>query len=135
MSGGSTSLRGFTLIEVIITLVLFGILTMMLGPYLAQSVSQSSTPLVNLTKEVALQACMEDIIYNYNMSYSSNLSGLQTYVASKASGNYTIITNSFASVNASKQFVVDGASTKYLLVTIKNLTTNEQLTMVFSNSG
>jgi prepilin-type N-terminal cleavage/methylation domain-containing protein len=135
MRGSQASQKGFTLIEVIITLVLFGIMVTMLGPYLARSVSQSSTPLVNLANEVALQACMEDIIYNYNKLYTANLSGLQAYVTSKASGNYTIITNSFASINASNQFVVDGSSTSYLLVTIKNLTTGEQLATIFSNSG
>jgi prepilin-type N-terminal cleavage/methylation domain-containing protein len=135
MRGGLTSQKGFTLIEVIITLVLFGIMATMLGPYLARSVSQSSTPLVNLTREVALQASMENIIYNYNLSYTSNLAGLKSYVANNASGKYSIVTNEYAKVNVSNQFVVDASSSTYLLVSIKSLTTSEQLTMVFSNSG
>jgi prepilin-type N-terminal cleavage/methylation domain-containing protein len=135
MRGCSTSRMGFTLIEVIITLVLFGIMATMLGPYLVQSVSQSSTSLVNLTREIALQACMEDIIYNYNKSYTTNLSGLKSYVTSNASEKYSIITNEFATINASNQFVVDDTATAYLLITIKSLTTREQLTTVFSNDG
>jgi prepilin-type N-terminal cleavage/methylation domain-containing protein len=135
MMGGPTSRMGFTLIEVIITLVLFGVMATMLGPYLVQSVAQSSTPLVNLTNEVALQACMEDIIYNYNKSYTTNLSGLKSYVTTNAYGKYSIITNEFAKITASNQFVVDDTSTTYLLITIKSLTTMGQLTTVFSNSG
>jgi prepilin-type N-terminal cleavage/methylation domain-containing protein len=126
---------GFTLIEVIISLVLFGILAVMMGPYLVRSVSQSSTPLVNLSKEVALQASMENIIYNYNKSYASNLAGLKLYVTNNASGKYSIVTNEYAKVNVSNQFVVDTSSSTYLLVSIKSLTTSEQLTMIFSNSG
>jgi len=62
--------KGFTLIEVIITLVLAGIVAAMLFSYFGSSIIQSSTPVSRLKAVGKLNAIMEKITSDYNNSYA-----------------------------------------------------------------
>ena len=132
MNARPCAARGFTLLEVIVTLVLLGIMATMVGPYLARTVSSSGTPLTNLQNEIALQSWMEQIIaYNNEVN---DLDKVMVYVDSKAAGNYSVIANGYCELDASNVFQVkQNPTTKnMLLVTIKSLTTGEQLTTLLT---
>ena len=57
------SKSGFTLIEVIITLIIASILGTILYTYFGTSLTQSSTPIIRLEKTLALQQVMENISF------------------------------------------------------------------------
>lgn len=56
---------GFTLIEVIITIVVLAILAAMMVPYFGASLIRSSSPIVNLNKSQSLNLVMEKISVQY----------------------------------------------------------------------
>lgn len=130
MKGRARGRTGFTLLEVIVTLVLFGIVAVMLGPYLLGPVSRSSAPLENLKKGISLQESMEKIIFKYN---NVSLPDLKDWINSNASGKYVVVTNGYYKLGESNKFEPDASGkNELLLVTIKSLTTGEQLTMLFA---
>ena len=59
-------LAGFTLIEVIITLVLIAIVAAMMAAYFGSSITQSSVPIFRLKAAGNLNQIMEKITANYN---------------------------------------------------------------------
>jgi len=126
--------QGFTLIEVIVTLVLLGVLAVMAGPYLSNSIFKSVDPLVNLEKEITLQSWMEQIVA-VNENEKKTLQDVIDFVSNNADGNYAVVSNGFCKLNAdTNTFEVDAsvASKTMVLVTIKSLTTGEQLTALFA---
>ncbi|MHC1712383.1 MAG: type II secretion system protein [Solidesulfovibrio sp.] len=124
---------GFTLIEVIITLVLFGIMATMLGPYLVRSVSQSSTPLTNLKKEMSLQTSMEQIIASYESGAKNiaALAALKTSIDANTT-DYTPTTKFVALGASGNDFTGAVTANTMLLVTLKSKTTGESLTTLFT---
>lgn len=58
--------RGFTLIEVIITIVVMAILAAMMVPYFGTSLLQSSTPIFRFRTSMTLNQTMENITAEYN---------------------------------------------------------------------
>lgn len=58
--------RGFSMVEMIITLVLMGIVGVMMIPYYQSGVTQSATPIFRLQANAELQETMENIIAYWN---------------------------------------------------------------------
>lgn len=54
--------RGFTLIEIIITLVLMGIAAAMVSTFATRGITQASAPMAYLQTDVGLQLVMENMI-------------------------------------------------------------------------
>lgn len=127
--------RGFTLLEIILTLVLLGVLGTMLGPLLLGPVAGSAKPLANLGDEVGLQSWMEKIVATAN-AHPSDLAVVKSYVAANAPGHYTVVANAYCVLDGTA-FVADpGLATGQLLrVTIKSATTGETLTVLFAGHG
>jgi len=132
MSGNPVSRKGFTLIEVIATLVLFGILAVMMGPYLLRSVSQSSTPLENLKKEISLQTSMEAIVYSYELSGKTvaTLATLKSTIDANTT-DYVATTKFVALGTSGNDFTGTPTTNNMLLITLKSKTSGETLTSLF----
>ena len=64
---------GFTLIEVIVTLVLVAVMAAMLTSFFGTSLTQSSAPIARLKEASNLQLVMENIVSDYNSLNALNL--------------------------------------------------------------
>ena len=92
--------RGFTLIEIIITLVVAGVLGSTMFQYLGTSYTQSSVPISRLTRDFELQKVIENISADYKEDY--DLINLKTEIGVAASnphnndyGTYNVIYNDY----------------------------------------
>jgi prepilin-type N-terminal cleavage/methylation domain-containing protein len=79
--------RGFTLIEIVITITITAILSTMIFTYFGKVFTESVTPITRLKSAEALQRVMENITADYNV-YPKWKSG-----TNYASGGYVIPTN------------------------------------------
>ena len=95
---------GFTLIEIIITLVFVSILATMMYTYFSGiSITKSATPIIFLKTTLKLKAVMDNIHEDYlvNCPQASDLPGLQTRIGSEDAtmsnyyGHYTVVDNHF----------------------------------------
>jgi prepilin-type N-terminal cleavage/methylation domain-containing protein len=129
MKKGWRKRAGFTLLEVIITLVLFGIMAAMLGPYLVKSISGSVTPLTNLNNEITLQSALETIVKQYESA--KTISNLATIKASLASTTTYTATSKYVAYNSSsKDFSGTVSTNNMLLVTLTSKSSGETLTVL-----
>jgi prepilin-type N-terminal cleavage/methylation domain-containing protein len=137
---------GFTLIEVIVTIVVISILATMLYTYFGSAITQSAAPLIRLGSTIQLQNVMENITADYLNTYSkttSNLLTIQSGIGTEGStqnnlyGQYTVIDNHFIKFDAGNQEQPDtgGSPANNLLkVTIKDSFGNT-LTALFHYSS
>jgi prepilin-type N-terminal cleavage/methylation domain-containing protein len=87
--------RGFTLIEVIVSLVVAGILGAMLVTFMSSGVMQSATPVIIAQNGTYLNAIMDKMTadYRYNMSHAlvtgaSRTTGFNNFIANLDQPNY-----------------------------------------------
>ncbi len=136
---------GFTLVEVIITLLVAAIFgTMMFSVLGSSSVTKSSEPIRRMKETYSLQQVMENFMTAYyeDFEYLHALPELKTAIDSRAldpvgrQWNYTIVENRFIKFDANRQEVAASVDDpdKMLKVTIKysNNENNETLTYVFA---
>jgi prepilin-type N-terminal cleavage/methylation domain-containing protein len=97
-----TNDRGFTLIEIIISLVVLAILATMVVSYMGSSVRDSVQPTIRLQNTMALQAVMENIRADINNN--NDLALLKGAVGSgdqsNIYGDYTVVKNEYIKFNA-----------------------------------
>ncbi len=128
---------GFTLIEIIITLVISGILGSLLYSYFGTSFTASSNPVVRLKKAFNLQQIMENVTADYRKNYTTNLAPLKTNIGAENSnqnnsyGQYYVINNRFIMFTSQSEAVDNTGANNLLKVTIKS-DPGETLTVVFS---
>jgi len=126
------NLKGFTLIETIITIVAAAILAMMAFTYSQTSLTKSAQPLNQSQKAMELQKVMENIFADYNLD-KTNLVVLKAKIADPTSqqpppagyGPYTLVDNKFVKLVGSNFVDIDTGDppeiqNQMLLVTIKN---------------
>jgi len=139
--------KGFTLVEVIITLVVASIVGVMMFSVLGSSLSKSSDPIVRMKESFVLQRVIENFLTAYfeDFEYYHMLPELRNAVAGGVPGGnegatldnnfgrYTLVENRFIKFDASGNEVTaaDTDPDKMLKVTIKN-GNNETLTYVFA---
>jgi prepilin-type N-terminal cleavage/methylation domain-containing protein len=89
-------INGFSIIELIITLVLMGLVSVMITPFFQSGVSQSSTPAFRMQASGDLQLTMENIMTAYqeiwkakSQPYNIENDDLVTLQGNIASGIYT----------------------------------------------
>ncbi len=92
--------RGFTLIEVIVTLVISSILGAMLVQFMGTNLTGSIKPVLRTQDTLALQQVMENIVIDYNklmVTDSAPLATLRTHIEtnSEGYGSYSIVTNTY----------------------------------------
>jgi prepilin-type N-terminal cleavage/methylation domain-containing protein len=114
---------GFTLIEIILTLVIAAVVAAGLVQYFGTSLWQSSIPIERLRQALELQEVMENITADYRENYTSNLTGLQTNIGDNdySPPSYTVVENETGFIVFDDDNVAVGTDTSTLLkVTIKN---------------
>ncbi len=134
---------GFTLIEIIVTLVIAAVVGTGLVQYLGTSLTKSSVPIQRLRQALDLQKVMENITADYRENYTSDLSGLSGEIGEGEGektndyGTYFVVDNDFISFNqvgTSTTYNEDEVGTSpptLLKVTIKN-DLGDILTTLFS---
>ncbi len=111
---------GFTLLEIILTLVLAAIVGTGLVQYLGKSLTKSSIAIQRSRQAYELQQVMEDITEDYRENFSSNLVGLQNKI-STYDGTYDVDANKFIKFTNETEAVLDNGDPEDLLkVTIRN---------------
>jgi prepilin-type N-terminal cleavage/methylation domain-containing protein len=124
--------RGFTLIEVIVTLTIVAVVAAMLLPYLSKTFAHSGDTVVNLNDMYALQEVMENIIADYAES-SNDAARIWIRVGGAGEhdnqyGQYEVVTRQYMTFNNGSE--VSGTASNVLKVTIRN-TRGETLTRLF----
>jgi|GEM_PF-3528483 len=136
MRGRIVASGGFTLIEIIATLVLLGILAVMSSSFFSNSVFNSAYVVDNLQSEITLQSCME-ILINKAEAATSLDDFLTTAKASPPTG-CTVDTDASIFVKydaAAEAFVKDVSGKTLLKLVIKSTKTSETLTVLLSKAS
>lgn len=127
---------GFTLIEIIITLVIAGILGAVLYSYFGKTFTSSSNPVIRLKKAFNHQKIMENITADYMKNYTTNIVTLKTKIGAEATnknnsyGQYYVVNNRYIKFVSQTEAVDDTGINNLLKVTIKN-DLGETLTVLF----
>ncbi|PKN20637.1 MAG: hypothetical protein CVU71_02300 [Deltaproteobacteria bacterium HGW-Deltaproteobacteria-6] len=138
---------GFTLIEVIITLVVAAIVGTMMFTTLGSSLTKSSDPFFRMQTSLGLQRVMENFVTANEKYYAGDLPGLRAAIAgvspvpvngnegatlTNSFGTYTIVENRFIKFVSNMEETAGASDPQNLLkVTIKN-SNNETLTYIFA---
>lgn len=122
--------NGFTLIELIITLILISVMAAMVVPFFKPSVTRGTDPFGFMNTPLSVQTIMASIVadYNSNGTYLHDLSQLNTRIAS---GNYGL--SSSQTITKDNTFKFDPTDLDTALkVTIKDNASGQSVTYVFT---
>jgi type II secretory pathway pseudopilin PulG len=130
---------GFSLLELVITIVLAGFVMMMISPFFQSGITESHRPALRLQDAVALQRAMENMNGAYGMSNKTTtaLQTLSTSIGAVGSsfnnqyGAYQVLENGYISFNGGGNEQSGG--TTILKVTIcSTANPGTQLTQLFT---
>lgn len=134
---GKAALRGFTLIEVIVTILIVAVVGAMMYSVLGTSMTGSSLPVVRLQTSLALQRTMENMMADFRKNFAGDVAGLKNAIGTEganqnnAYGQYDVVHNRFIKFTGqSEDAWASGDPQDILKVTIKN-GNNETLTAIF----
>ena len=135
-----TQFKGFTLIEIIATIAIAGIIMIMILPFFQSGITESHRPAQWLQDAVALQRAMENMNGTYKGILTKDNAKLQILSTSigpagsssnNAFGVYTVLENRFISFNGGGN--EQGGGTRILKVSIASPTRpGYQLTQLFT---
>ncbi|NLX53214.1 MAG: type II secretion system protein [Deltaproteobacteria bacterium] len=141
------NIKGFTILEVIITLVAVAVVGAMMFNTLGTSMMKSSDPIFRMQTSLSLQQIIENFVTAYEKYYAGDLPALRDAIAGgvlnppgnegavldNTFGEYTIVENRFIKFNASHQEETAAPTDpqNLLKVTIKN-SNGEILTYIFA---
>ena len=126
---------GFSLIEVIATLVVSAILFSLLLPLIDSGLAGSRRALVRLPETQSLRTEMDAVWHLYRTTYPDDLPGLSTAIADAAAANppppYSLLDNSWVDFDAAGvEFIPSSGSQNVLRVSLGN-SRGERLTTYF----
>lgn len=131
--------NGFTLIEIILTIVLASILGSMLVSYVGTAMIRSSEPIGWLKKTLALNMTMENITNDYNTN--QDIAALYTSVGTEgddktnAYGTYRVDKNRYILFNAGAEQNDTTSPCEILKVTISDtVNTGQKFTSIFTGN-
>ncbi len=116
---------GFTLLEIILTLVIGAVVAATFVGYLGTAFTKSSIPIQRLRQAFELQQVMENITEDYRENYTSDLSvstGLSGEIGDPKYGTYNVVDNYFIwfDDDNDNEEIIDTATQTFLKVTIKS---------------
>ena len=126
---------GFTILEIIITIIVAAILGTIIFQYLGTSMLKSSVPIHRLQTSFSLKQVMENITEDYKQS-PSGLIALQTKIGAEGTdqnndyGQYHVVSNEFIKFSGNTTVQDDTGVNDKLNVTIEN-SLGETLTALF----
>ena len=136
---------GFTLIEIIATIVLFGLVAVMAVSFFSSGVTRTDIPVTQLQADAHLQLVLENMIADTAPgATNSNLQTFNTSIGAIGSspttyGNgtsYYIANKAFVCPNANNGFEANASAYQFLLVTIKaNANSGSSLSYLFSTNS
>ncbi|EHJ47443.1 hypothetical protein DFW101_1435 [Solidesulfovibrio carbinoliphilus subsp. oakridgensis] len=133
---------GFTLIEILLTFVLFGLVALMAVSYFGVGMTRTDIAKNQLQTDANLQLVMENMIADQTNRFNSNLVGFNTALGSVdvpqstyGSGSSYLITEKIFVCPSGSTFVANADSNQFLLVTIKpDANSGVSLTYLFSSN-
>ena len=113
---------GFTLIELIITLVMASILAAMFLPYLGRTFARSHLPRIWLQDAYSLQTVMENIISAHTGTLDDLSAAIGTEGSSQANsfGSYDVIHNRFVGFDGGGNETTAPGTNNLLKVSVQN---------------
>ena len=129
---------GFTLIELIITILLAGLVMMMISPFFQSGISQNYQPSQSLQDAMALQRTMENMSGAYRTTFKNTtaLQNLSTNIGNVGTsynngfGSYAVVEKGYISFNGGNEAA---GGTTVLKVTIRSTAfPGNQLTQLFT---
>ena len=137
--------QGFTLLEVILTFVIFAIVCLVAVTAFNRGMTRTDIPVKQLQTDASLQLVLENMIADKTNSYSNNLVGFNTAlgatdtVASKyatGGGESYIISQKEFVCPGSGNFTATVGTNQFLLITIKpSSSSGVSLTYLFNSSN
>lgn len=122
---------GFTLIEVIATLVLSAILIAMLLPLIGSSLQGGTRSLLSMPRTLSLRTELDEVWQLYRTTYPNDLPGLSAAITARSSPSYSVLYHGWVDFDANgKEFIPDPGTEKVLRVTLGN-SEGERLTAYF----
>ncbi|MBI4805761.1 MAG: type II secretion system protein [Desulfovibrio sp.] len=125
--------KGFTLIELIVTILLVGIMAAMVVPYFLSGVTTSSKPFDQMPPPLRLQLVMANIITDYSNSgtYLHNLTQLNSNIVVSNSSVYKLNSLYTINTNANYRFNANDINPS-LRLTVTDKATGQSLTYIFT---
>lgn len=122
--------KGFSLIELIVTILLVAVLGSMVVPYFLSGVTRGADPLNDMPTPLGLQSIMAAIVADYYSSgtYMNDLAQLNNSIVT---GNYGITANHTVTKDPNYKFNAADTNTA-LKVTIRDNATSRAVTYVFT---
>ncbi len=132
---------GFTLLEIVMTIVLFSLVSVMALSFFNPSTTKTHIPVQQLQSDAFLQLVMENMIADKQANFANNLNGLcaNVNVGSQNTygngSNYYVVERRYVCPNAS-DVLVNSVINQFLLVTIAiNASSGTRLTYLFSSNA
>lgn len=134
---------GFTLLELVLTVVLLGIVAIVAVSSFTSGLTRTDIPVKQLQTDAQLQLVLENMIAEKERTYAANLVGFNTAlgatdVSTDVYGNgwNYIITDKRFVCPVDNAFVTNTATNQFLLVTLQPASgENVSLTYIFSSNG
>lgn len=113
--------HGFTLLEIILTFVLFGIVAVMGVSYFGVGMTRTDIAKNQLQTDASLQLVMENMIADQTNRFGNDLTGFNTALgtADYGSGTSYVITDKRFVCPSGATFVNNSSTNQFLLVTIQ----------------
>lgn len=124
---------GFTLVEIIMTIMVAAIIGTMLFQVFGTSFIKSTEPVKQVQNAFDLQQAMEKITADYENSNKSTdaLAALKENIQNNVYGQYTVVSNEFIVFDANTAVADTTGANNLLKVTIK-MDSGESLTTLFA---
>ncbi|MFU2208824.1 type II secretion system protein [Solidesulfovibrio sp. C21] len=134
---------GFTLLEIIMTLVLFGIVAVIAASYFSAGITRTDIPVKQLQTDASLQLVLENMISDQQKKFPGDLNGFNGALGTPGqvqstygSGSSYVVTDQRFVCPESNTFVTNTSAYQFLLVTIKpEVNSGVSLSYLFSSNS
>ena len=134
---GHAASDGFTLIEIIVTVVVGAVLGALIVPFLSKALTASSEPIQRLSSAMDLKLVVENIIEKYEQD-PTDLASLKSAIGAEDStqnnsyGSYEVVSNRYIKFSGYNDTTITGGDPENLLkVTVRSTDTGETVTTLF----